>query len=124
MSHEEKENLPQLITYLKRLPRQLESPLNFSTIFFPMPPSKVTKASRRSHSPVSSPYHPSGSFTQDSFVGQDKPNLCTYPARIEHVGTSYKLIHISRGNWICRHGRRARDKDKDQGHPEARASPE
>ena len=65
-------------------------------------------------------------------------NLCTYPLRIEHAGTSYRicahilqefymqalhieLVHISQGNWTCKHSRRGRDRDRDQGHPEARA---
>ena len=74
-------------------------------------------------------------------------NLCTYPTRIEYAGTDptqvkirahilrelnmqaqilYKLefVHLSYENWTCRHNRKGRDRDGDQGYLEARASPE
>ena len=73
-------------------------------------------------------------------------NLCTYPTRIEYAGTDptqvkirahilrelnmqaqilYKLefVHLPYENWTCRHNRKGRDRDGDQGYLEARASP-
>ena len=71
-------------------------------------------------------------------------NLCTYPLGIEYAGIdpiqvrncAYILqelnmqahhtnfAYISYENWTCKHGRRGRDRDRDQGHSGARASPE
>ena len=33
-------------------------------------------------------------------------------------------MHISFGNWICRHSGKDKGRNRDQGHPEARALPE
>ena len=73
-------------------------------------------------------------------------NLGTYPPGIEYTDTdpilvrrtcayilrelnmqaktlcNLEFMHISWGNWICRHNRRGRDRD--QGYPEEKASPE
>jgi len=34
-----------------------------------------------------------------------------------------ELVHISQGNWICKHNGSGRFRDRDKGHPESRASP-
>ena len=35
-----------------------------------------------------------------------------------------KDIKTLKGNWTCMHSRRGRDRDRDQGHPKSRVSPE
>ena len=108
MSHKEKENLPRLITYLQRLPCRSESPPNFSVCSF----SLIRRLPQRSpklqacHTPQWVPFIiPSGSFTKTPLW-----------VKID------KFVHISWGNWISRHSRKGRDKDRDQGHLRARAS--
>ena len=56
---------------------------------------------------------------------KSKYKICAHILRELNMQEHHaELVHICWMNWICRHNRRGRDKDRDQGHPEARASPE